>query len=529
MKINMKNILTLLAVYTFTFFSLNAQTLTVTHTTKGEMAAELELALGETAAAAINELIVTGDAYIDYDDCRAIREKFAGNTAGKFTLDLSQAKFENDSIPGKNETSAGAFYPMLSLAEVKIPDNIRIIGYRAFRHCDNLKTINLNEGLEKIMDYSFQMNNGTRPFNIPNLPNTVEYIGAGAFENAKNLKLTALPLNLKGTIAATTFKATGVSCTEFPVGVTAINGSTSTSSGAFNCIAASVGKFKEITFHSGITSIGNHAFRTQQAITKLTFESSVPPIADNAKPFDNIPAANITVTVPKGAKDVYEAHIAFAGMNIVEAEDETKTITRENKQAGDYGTICLPGASVEITNATIYQVSGITKNGDNPQMLYLTDAVETMEAGVAYIYKVTSEGDVTFTYNSSESVEPVAINGLIGALEATPVAQNENNYILATDNKWYLVNSDYTCGANFAYLKLDDVTVLTEPPAGTRAFLNFDDNATHIDVEKTGMPSRVDVYNFQGVKIRKQIENTKALEGLEKGIYIVDGKKVAVF
>lgn len=342
-------------------FSLKANEVTVAHSNSGEMATALATALNTTDASSVTKLIVAGDAHITLQDCRAIRDKFLSNTKGTFTLDFSNASFEDDSIPGINTGENGAFHGMTALGEVILPENIRVIGYRAFRLCDNLRTINLNDGLQKIMDYAFQQGTGDRPFNILSIPNTVEYIGPGAFENAKFLTMTNLPANLKGVIGATTFKATKVSCTDFPVGVTAINGSTTTSSGAFNCIAASLATFTAITFHEGITSIGNNAFRNQTKITSLTFESAIPPIATSDSPFSSVIPADVTVTVPQGALAVYQAHVAFDGMNIVEAVP-TAINNQKSVNLNVFPNPVIDGFSIsgdaDIKNIQLYDISG---------------------------------------------------------------------------------------------------------------------------------------------------------------------------
>lgn len=358
----MKKTLSLFTLCLFTLvFSIKAEEITVSHSTSGDMSSELTTALGTKNASTITKLIVDGDAYMTLADCHVIRDKFKSNTKGTFVLDVSGAKFEADSIPGVNDSDKGAFHAMLSLGEAVLPSNIRVVGYRAFRFCDNLKTINLNDGLKKIMDYSFSLNNGDRPFNIPNLPNSVEYIGAGAFENAKFLAMDALPSSLEGIIYATTFKATKVSCVEFPKGVSEMRGSTYTSSGAFNCIAASLATFTTITFHDGITSIGNNVFRNQTKITALTFTTATPPIASGDNPFPSVTAANVTVTVPEGAKSNYETHAAFAGMTVVEA-NPTSIEVHEGLDLNIYPNPTVDAFSVvgdmDIQNVKLYDLSG---------------------------------------------------------------------------------------------------------------------------------------------------------------------------
>lgn len=76
------------------------------------------------------------------------------------------------------------------LAELNLPKNVRAIGYGAFRHCDNLSSINLNNGnIEKIYGKAF-----TKDQLIENveIPSTVRYLGYHAF-NIKNLKVNIIP------------------------------------------------------------------------------------------------------------------------------------------------------------------------------------------------------------------------------------------------------------------------------------------------------------------------------------------------
>lgn len=76
------------------------------------------------------------------------------------------------------------------LAELNLPKNVRAIGYGAFRHCDNLNSINLNNGnIEKIYGKAF-----TKDQLIENveIPSTVRYLGYHAF-NIKNLKVNIIP------------------------------------------------------------------------------------------------------------------------------------------------------------------------------------------------------------------------------------------------------------------------------------------------------------------------------------------------
>ena len=55
--------------------------------------------------------------------------------------------------------------------------------------------------------------------------------------------------------------------------------------------------------------------------------------------------------------------------------------------------------------------------------------------------------------------------------------------------------------------------------------INLDGNATGIENIEQNQADIYDIYNLQGQLIRK---NATSLNGLAKGIYIVNGKKVMV-
>ncbi|KAK8892635.1 hypothetical protein M9Y10_029874 [Tritrichomonas musculus] len=70
------------------------------------------------------------------------------------------------------------------LEEIKLPNSIVTIYAGAFHHCDNLKSVVLNEGLKEIGSISFSFCNSL--VNI-DLPNSLTTIRPGAFSNCSNL------------------------------------------------------------------------------------------------------------------------------------------------------------------------------------------------------------------------------------------------------------------------------------------------------------------------------------------------------
>lgn len=59
----------------------------------------------------------------------------------------------------------------------------------------------------------------------------------------------------------------------------------------------------------------------------------------------------------------------------------------------------------------------------------------------------------------------------------------------------------------------------------TQLSLKLDGEVTGIIGVNTEL-GKVDVYNLEGKLVRSQVEAATALQGLEKGVYVINGKKV---
>ena len=78
-----------------------------------------------------------------------------------------------------------------------------------------------------------------------------------------------------------------------------------------------------------------------------------------------------------------------------------------------------------------------------------------------------------------------------------------------TDSKFYC-----TLGLMFGPLDIDVVFGTDEFPSGIRSAQTVNPNKL------------VDVYSILGVRVKSSVKQAEALDGLQRGIYIVDGKKV---
>lgn len=139
-----------------------------------------------------------------------------------------------------------------------------------------------------------------------------------------------------------------------------------------------------------------------------------------------------------------------------------------------------------------------------------------------------TEGTYPYIVDDSEAQSP-AENLLKGSVaEAQTEGVNCLFYKLSYDNNgenlgfyWAAENgAAFMNGANKAYLALP-VSVAKN----TRGFGLEGDGTTGIQQIENGQ-ELVDVYTIDGIQVRKQIKESQALNGLKKGIYIINGKKI---
>ena len=202
---------------------------------------------------------------------------------------------------------------------------------------------------------------------------------------------------------------------------------------------------------------------------------------------------------------------------------------REGLVANDYyGTICLPYAVVaeDFAGAEFFSIAGkkVGKDGQ-PTALVLKEVTE-LEAGVPYIFSATSEKLVA-AYSGEAAETAKSANGLVGSFEGMNVDQGM--YLINDENKVQQCGTGCSISTNRAYINMKLVSVYTEAAGANVRMLWFDGVETGIDgVTAEDGDQLVDVYTVGGVKVREQVRAAEATQGLQGGIYIVNGKKVAV-
>ena len=195
----------------------------------------------------------------------------------------------------------------------------------------------------------------------------------------------------------------------------------------------------------------------------------------------------------------------------------TKTVTE-----GGFATLVLPYAVNNVTAGKVYEltdVNGTVVNGD---------LITTIEANQPVLLNAGNyelkASNVTIEANPASMTN----GALTGVYDATTVIP-EGSYVLQNQSGqtgFYKVEagSEPTIGAYRAYLNADVVAA----GVNVRLILLDDDSATGIDAVQNDKDAAVNVYNLNGILVRENVKASEALNGLQRGIYIVNGTKKVV-
>lgn len=318
-----------------------------------------------------------------------------------------------------------------------------------------------------------------------------------------------------------------------------------------------------VTIPGNITSIGYYAFSYCESLTSVVSEIEEP-FTLNSSVFSSI-ASNCILTVPYGTRDAYIAagwtENVFKG-GVVEAPvqgthtilDETSTtaptssdgevdvLVRRAIKANEWSTICLPfamtgtqvkstfGEDVRLANFIGYEakedndenVTGLTINFEE------VNASAGMEANYPYLIKVsseisefevkatieTNEEGAVVEYDNSESGSHGSLIGTYHAGDAIPA----NGLFLSGNQFWYSTGETRIKAFRAYFMFVDVLTEVEGASANIR--YTIVDEATGIADVKSPMGASDGWYTLDG----RRLERKPA----ERGVYIMDGKKVSI-
>ena len=206
------------------------------------------------------------------------------------------------------------------------------------------------------------------------------------------------------------------------------------------------------------------------------------------------------------------------------------TVDRVLKADSKWNTFCVPFAMTadqlkENKITEVRKLESVTKNGESV-VLNFSEPVTEIEAGVPYIVK------------AGEPVNQITVNGVVVKAAAPQTLTVDNvsmqgnyasmkitgdNYFISNNKFYRAADKTITVNGFRAYITFSDAQA-----AGINTmFINIDGEVTAIDEAVEDVSDElVNVYTMNGVCVKADVKASEALNGLQRGAYIVNGKKV---
>jgi hypothetical protein len=233
-------------------------------------------------------------------------------------------------IGPKVTTIGDGAFTNTALTSVKIPNNVKTLGTRAFRDCKNLLSAHIGTGLSEIPNYAFDSCSQLMSLTIREgitqigqyafqdckdlivvvIPGSVVKIDSYAFKNCTKLFNLGFNEGLKSIGTNTFLDCTELDFVKFPNSLTTIG------EYAFKgCI-----KLATIMMGSGMTNIGYRAFSNLEELYDVYCEAVNPPSVDGT-PFYNSHMEYAVLHVPASSVATYQSTSPWKNFKEVVALD----------------------------------------------------------------------------------------------------------------------------------------------------------------------------------------------------------------
>ena len=180
------------------------------------------------------------------------------------------------------------------------------------------------------------------------------------------------------------------------------------------------------------------------------------------------------------------------------------------------GKIALPTGAYRIEAATITSEPGIAGKLDLYGMTrsVSTTTVPDISGNDSTVYVYADSVYVTASFNGDEDVWKNAV-GVASTTTYVPEVYVTNGELVIG------VKGNSVIGGNGKWWKADNFRLYY---VGTQEGVGVEDAIA----DETQLSDYVDVYDFTGKLIRKQVKREEAAKGLAKGLYIIGGKKIMI-
>ena len=242
---------------------------------------------------------------------------------------------------------------------------------------------------------------------------------------------------------------------------------------------------------------------------------------------------NVTIPMDENKEKGYDAFKPYTG----------KVIVKRTISQGNWNTICLPFSmtgdqlkEVFGNDVQLAEFSGCESHRKNGMVTGLSlrfASANTLSANKPYLIKVSNAINEPFQLAKTSVVDATPIttvsdNSFVGTYKyISGLGSTSHPYLFLSGNKFYTAVGNTDFKPFRAYFDLADLKEYRENST-SEANINFfvdDDQVTEI-VGVTMSQEDVDaVYDLQGRKVKVEGNDLKSLQ---KGVYIINGKKVTV-
>jgi len=254
---------------------------------------------------------------IDNTVYRTVNSGFTFSTTGEHTVKYS--------LKNVTETGFGLLDDCDNLVNVTVEEGISGISQNSFSNCSNLSGVTLPESTKIIGNAAFMMdtnlanlNNNTQYYTRVVIPSGVTAIEANAFSSCQSIRTvnTSLCILLTSIGESAFALCTALSNFIIPSGVTTIEretfeGCTNLTTIYIHTGITSIGEeaFRssgliDVDIHNGVTSIGQRAFMDCSSLTRVDMRPLTPPTLGSYA-FDNNAAGRV-IYVPCDSFEVYK-------------------------------------------------------------------------------------------------------------------------------------------------------------------------------------------------------------------------------
>ncbi len=215
------------------------------------------------------------------------------------------------------------------------------------------------------------------------------------------------------------------------------------------------------------------------------------------------------------------------------------TLTRTLKSDGKWNTFCVPfdmtAEQLEANGITdVRTLESANVEGKSVTLNFSESNLNAVEAGVPYLVKVDASYDGTINVENVlvSAAEPttVSVEGGVSMTGNYAAGNVPTGAYFISDNAFYYADVETVVLKGFrAYINVNGTS---EAAGANRLMINLDGEVTGIEdvlgEEAAEADKLVNVVSLDGMTVKAGVKKAEALDGLQKGIYIVDGKKYVV-